>query len=157
MNEEKLETFSNVIGLLSMSIPFIYFRESAMWFRMLLGIGMAVIVSIGINLILSKRMKTESKKKKGNDDTANKYIIIPTSLFFIQLVAESERADSFSFEGIVYSLGFIGMYYVIIHFYEFFLEEYVQAKVSRSVRSYAKIALFVFILIVIGLLIFFGS
>lgn len=81
------------------------------------------------------------------------YIKAPAFLFILQLITEHTRTGSLSFETVVYAFGAVGVYYFLIHFYEYIFEDIIRKAVPDRIIKKLKIGVITFF-IVISLIIY---
>lgn len=133
MAGNKRTTFSTLIGLIVMGILLAIFNDSPLYVKGIIG-GGAALVSWALGKMLDNN-KEEIENNKTNYPVIL-YITTPLLIFIAQFLAEFNRSGSITIDTFAYSLGMVGTYYIIVHFYEYFLEKWVNKRVSEPVRRY---------------------
>ncbi|MCC5895262.1 MAG: hypothetical protein JJU16_07340 [Alkalibacterium sp.] len=137
MKHDKLITFSMMIGLLVMGILLVIFNDSPLFVKAMIG-GGAALISWGIGNLFLKWVEKE-KEEPENSRThypVTLYITTPLFVFMAQFLSEFNRTGLITFETFAYSLGVVGTYYIVLHFYEYFLEKWMIRNIPKAVRSF---------------------
>lgn len=149
MTRDKLSTLFTLIGLTVMTILLVVFNDSPLWINAIIGGGTALL-SWGIGRVVFDNVDTTDTSD--SDYPVVLYITGPYFLFSIQFISELNRTGTITFDTVAYALGLVGMYYIIVHVYEYFIEDLLNKKVSKTVQTYLGWAIvIVFLAILLGL------
>lgn len=149
MTRDKLSTLFTLIGLTVMTILLVVFNDSPLWINAIIGGGTALL-SWGIGRVVFDNVDTTDTSD--SDYPVVLYITGPYFLFSIQFISELNRTGTITFDTVAYALGLVGTYYIIVHVYEYFIEDLLNKKVSKTVQTYLGWAIvIVFLAILLGL------
>lgn len=135
MSEDKIETLSSLMGILVMTILLILFWEEPLWTKVFIG-GLSGVISMAFRKGMIKFVPTSpSAKSKPKEFPIIEYIIAPAFLLIMQLLTEQARTGEIAFQTVFSALGAVGLYYILLHSYEYFLADFVDEKVSRKTQQ----------------------
>ncbi|TVP89872.1 hypothetical protein [Alkalibacterium sp.] len=129
MRKEKIETLSSLSGILVMTILLVVFWEEPLWTKVVIG-GLSGVISMAFREGMMKIITPPtSAKSKPKQFPTNEYIIAPSFLLMIQFLTEQARTGSVTFQTVISALGAVGLYYILLHSYQYFFQDFVDQNV----------------------------
>lgn len=151
MSKDKIETLSSLMGILVMTVLLVLFWEEPLWTKVVIG-GLSGAISMIVRAGLLKFVFTSPPAKtKSKQFSANEYIIAPSFLLMIQLLTEQARTGNIIFQKVLSALGAVGVYYILLHSYQYFFADVVDQKVSHKKQEAINTGI-VLLFVIVGLM-----
>lgn len=129
MSKEKIDTLSSLVGIIVMTVLLILFWEEPLWTKAVIG-GLSGVISMVVRAGLLKFVgPPPSANSKAKQFPINEYIIAPSFLLMIQFLTEQARTGSITFQTVLSALGAVGLYYILLHSYQYFFADVIDQKV----------------------------